>query len=48
MPDRIAASHSEFYQCVSCKKVYWEGGHLRRIRALARNIDGKLGRAAIT
>ena len=48
VPDKVAACHSEFYQCMACSKVYWEGGHLRRIRALARNIDSRLGRAAAT
>jgi uncharacterized protein with PIN domain len=50
IPDRVAECHSEFYQCASCGKVYWEGGHLRRIRALARAVDGRLGgsRAAAT
>lgn len=48
VPDKVAACHSEFYQCTACGKVYWEGGHLRRIRALARSVDIKLGRAAAT
>ena len=46
VPDKVAACHSEFYQCTACSKVYWEGGHLRRIRALARNIDSKLAATA--
>jgi uncharacterized protein with PIN domain len=46
VPDKVAESHSEFYQCTTCGKVYWEGGHLRRIRALARNIDSKLAATA--
>jgi uncharacterized protein len=46
VPDKVAARHSEFYQCTACGKVYWEGGHLRRIRALARNIDSKLAATA--
>jgi uncharacterized protein with PIN domain len=45
LPDRVAEVRSEFYQCTSCGKVYWEGGHLRRIRALARAVDSKLGTA---
>lgn len=46
VPDKVAESHNEFYQCTACGKVYWEGGHLRRIRALARNIDSKLAATA--
>ena len=48
IPNRVAECHSEFYQCASCGNVYWDGGHLRRIRALARAIDSRLGRAAAT
>ncbi len=43
---KIAELHSEFYQCTACGKVYWEGGHLKRIRALAKSVDSKLGRAS--
>ena len=46
VPGRVAESHTKFYQCTACGKVYWEGGHLRRIRALARNIDSKLATTA--
>ncbi len=45
VPRKVAELHREFYQCTTCCKVYWEGGHLRRIRALVRSIDTKLGRA---
>ena len=48
IPDRVAECHSEFYRCAACGKVYWEGGHLRRIRALARAVDSKLGTATAT
>jgi uncharacterized protein with PIN domain len=45
VPGRVAESHSEFYQCAACGKVYWEGGHLRRIRALAKSVDSRLASA---
>jgi hypothetical protein len=48
VPGRVAELHSEFYQCAACGKVYWEGGHLRRIRALAKSVDSKLGTATAT
>lgn len=48
LPGRIAELQSEFYQCANCGKVYWEGGHLRRIRALAKSVDSKLGSATAT
>lgn len=43
VPGRVAECHSEFYQCLDCGKVYWEGSHFRRIRALARSVDSRLG-----
>lgn len=48
LPGKIAECHSEFYQCTACGKVYWEGSHLRRIKALAKSVDSKLGRASAT
>jgi uncharacterized protein len=42
VPDRVIACHKQFFQCTTCGKVYWEGGHLKRIRALARSLDAKL------
>ncbi len=48
VPGKVAEQHREFYQCMDCGKVYWEGGHLRRIRALAESVDAKLGRAVAT
>lgn len=46
VPTKIAERHSEFYHCTGCFKVYWEGGHLRRIRAFARTVGSKLGSGA--
>ena len=48
LPGRIAESHSRFFQCADCRKVYWEGGHFRRIRELARSVDSQLARAAVS
>ncbi|HKZ62792.1 MAG TPA: Mut7-C RNAse domain-containing protein [Nitrososphaera sp.] len=48
LPDRVAECHREFYQCNTCSKVYWEGGHLRHIRAFARSVDSKLGGVSAT
>lgn len=49
VPDRVIARHNQFFQCTACGKIYWEGGHLKRIRALVRNLDAKLvGRACTT
>lgn len=48
VPDKVAEYHNEFYQCTTCGKVFWEGGHLRRIRAFAKNVDDRLSRATAT
>ncbi len=42
VPDKVIACHNQFFQCTACGKIYWEGGHLKRIRALIRNLDDKL------
>jgi uncharacterized protein len=48
IPQKVADYHNEFYQCRTCGKIYWEGGHLRRIRVLAKSVKDKLSRAAAT
>jgi uncharacterized protein len=42
VPDKVIACHKQFFQCIACSKIYWEGGHLKRIRALVRNLDARL------
>jgi uncharacterized protein with PIN domain len=42
VPDKVIACHNQFFQCIACGKIYWEGGHLKHIRALVRNLDAKL------
>ncbi|MDP8888447.1 MAG: Mut7-C RNAse domain-containing protein [Thermoproteota archaeon] len=42
VPDKVIACHNQFFQCIACGKIYWEGGHLKRIKALVRNLDAKL------
>ena len=42
VPDKVIACHNQFFQCISCGKIYWEGGHVKRIRDLVQNIDAKL------
>jgi uncharacterized protein len=42
VPGKVIACHKQFFQCIACGKIYWEGGHLKRIRALVRNLDARL------
>ena len=39
VPDRLYAAATKVFQCTTCGKIYWEGGHLKRIR---QNLDDKL------
>ncbi|MCX7045527.1 MAG: hypothetical protein NTX50_08605 [Candidatus Sumerlaeota bacterium] len=38
VPDQVRQWRTEFYQCVSCGRVYWEGTHTQRIRDLLKRI----------
>lgn len=42
VPATVLARHEGFWQCTSCKKVYWEGGHLERIRDFAGRLAERL------
>jgi uncharacterized protein with PIN domain len=42
LPSNIIKWHDEFFQCTNCNKIYWEGSHVIRIRALARELNIKL------
>ena len=42
LPEKVAANHKTGFRCTSCGKVYWEGSHMKRIKALARTIDIRL------
>ena len=32
-PPRVREEHDEFRRCPACERVYWPGGHVRRLRA---------------
>lgn len=42
VPDKVISCHKQFFECIACGKIYWEGGHLKGIRSLAQNLDAKL------
>ncbi len=42
VPEAVAGSKEEFYQCADCGKVYWDGGHVKRLRALAATLERRL------
>lgn len=41
VPPRVFAQTKVFYQCPSCKKVFWEGSHTRRAGAVIQKIVGE-------
>lgn len=32
IPDNVADRFEEFMRCPSCRRIYWEGGHVKRLR----------------
>ena len=42
LPKKVASSHNEFYRCASCGKLYWNGSHFARIKALVHNVNAGL------
>jgi len=39
VPDKVISYHKQFFECTACRKIYWEGSHLKGIRSLAQNLD---------
>lgn len=37
-PPRARENHDEFYFCASCRRIYWEGAHTRRMRAAIEEV----------
>lgn len=31
IPENVAKNFNQFYQCPDCKRIYWQGGHVKRI-----------------
>lgn len=46
LPGKVVESHKQFYPCINCGKVYWEGGHFSRIMTLAKRIESKLAKTS--
>lgn len=36
VPSSVASRHRIFYRCDSCGKVYWKGGHWKKLRSYER------------
>lgn len=42
VPNRVIDMHETFYVCKQCKKVYWEGSHMKKLREFVLNVKRKL------
>jgi uncharacterized protein len=42
LPAQVAAAHRTFMHCPVCERVYWPGGHHRRMLAMLRATVGEL------
>ena len=38
LPPKVAGSQDNFYQCPSCKKVYWKGTHYHRMLSFIQSL----------
>ena len=38
LPSQTAALHEEFWRCPECARVYWKGGHYRRMRQMVESL----------
>jgi uncharacterized protein with PIN domain len=41
VPPRVLESQDAFFECSACRRVYWEGSHAARIRALAERLASR-------
>jgi uncharacterized protein with PIN domain/sulfur carrier protein ThiS len=38
IPPSVAAVHEEFQRCPRCRRIYWQGGHYRRMQRLVESL----------
>jgi uncharacterized protein with PIN domain len=38
LPPKVAQTQNEFYQCPSCKKIYWKGTHYQRMLSFIQSL----------
>jgi uncharacterized protein len=41
VPSSVKRRHRLFFQCESCRQIYWRGSHWKRLMSLARRLDQK-------
>ena len=40
LPEKVRALYARFKRCPSCQRVYWEGTHFERLRAVLQRASG--------
>jgi uncharacterized protein with PIN domain len=38
LPPKVSQTHNEFYQCPSCKNIYWKGTHYQRMLSFIQSL----------
>ena len=42
IPDGVSKNNSEFWQCQSCKKIYWKGTHYDNLQKFLDGVNERL------
>ena len=44
LPLNIVKNNPNFFQCMNCCRIYWEGKHVSCLRLLAKRINSRIGK----
>ena len=39
IPKKVIENNNSFWQCISCKKIYWEGKHITHLQNFVRRLN---------
>ena len=40
--NRLTSNFTEFWECEECKKIYWEGTHIKNLQKFVSELNEKL------
>ena len=43
VPERVWQSFNQFWRCSRCRRIYWEGGHIERLKEKLRRLGVPVG-----
>ena len=46
IPDQVRGLYSRFRRCPGCERVYWEGTHFQRMKAVLADVESSVARGA--